>query len=115
MWCNVGVTPRPYRLVLALAGCAVVAGCGASASTPSGPVLPRATYAGPLVARSLTPLVKDTLVYVLLWTDVPCQPAGPAPSPGSTAAPRPDVTCTLVDLIDAGTGEVLYSVQGPDI
>jgi len=33
----------------------------------------------------------------------------------STAAPRPDTTCTLIDLIDAGTGKVLYSVEGTDI
>ena len=172
------MTPRPYRLFVALAGCAVIAGCAAPASTSSGPGLPRATYSGPLTAPvaydhgninlavpsptrmaaifwsdayavncgsgdavcdlsrgptivlaeatvtgagqanqdgSMTPLAKDTLVYVLTWTDVPCGPVGPAPSPGGTAASRPDVTCTLVDLVDAGTGKVLYSVEGPDI
>jgi hypothetical protein len=63
----------------------------------------------------LTPLLANTLVYVLRWTNVPCSPAGPPPSPGSTADPRPDGSCTVIDLIDAGTGRVLYSVEGPDI
>src|SRR5262245_37958886 len=178
MCCNVAMTPRPNRLLLALAGCAIAAGCAAPRSAPSGPVLPQATYTGPLTAPaaydngsitlavpsstrraavswsdayvvncrsgdavcdlsqgptivlaeatvtgagqaqpdgSLTPLVKDALVYVLKWTDVPCSPVGPARSPGDSAVPRPDGTCTLIDLIDAGTGKVLYSVQGPDI
>ena len=178
MWCNVDVTPRPSRFALILTVCGVMAGCAGPAYTPSGPVLPQATYAGPLTAPaaydhgsvmlavpsstrraaiswsdayavncrsgeavcdlsrgptivlasatvtgagqaredgSLEPLVTDALVYVLTWTDVPCGPVGPAPSPGSTAAPRPDAACTLIDLIDAGTGRVLYSMQGPDI
>jgi hypothetical protein len=29
---------------------------------------------------SLAPLMKDTLVYVLTWTNVPCTAAGPIPS-----------------------------------
>jgi hypothetical protein len=174
MWCNVEVTPRPYRFALVLTVCAVMTGCAG----PSGPVLPQATYAGPLTTPagydngtvmlavpsptrfaavpwsdayavncrsgdavcdlsrgptivlaeatvttaghprpdgSLEPLVKDALVYVLEWTDVPCGPVGPAPSPGSTAAPQPDATCTLITLIDAGTGRVLLSVEGTDI
>ena len=64
---------------------------------------------------SVAPLVKDTLVYVLTWTDVACRPAGPMPSPGSTPRTGSDDSCTVVNLVDAGTGKVLYSVQGPDI
>lgn len=169
---------KRYSVLLALVGCAVVSGCGVPAAAIRGPVLPVATYAGPLTTTvvydhggialgppsgtrsaavswseayttncmsgdaicdidkgptivlavatvtgagqaqpdgSLTPLVKDTLVYVLTWTDVSCRASGPVPSPGGTADPRPDDSCTVVNLVDAGTGKVLYSVQGPDI
>ena len=163
---------------MALAGCAVVAGCAAPAAAIPEPVLPPASYAGPLTTTvvydhggitlaapsraraaavswadayeancrsgdaicdlgqsptiylaeatvtsagqiqddgSLAPLMRDTLVYVLTWTNVPCTAAGPIPSPGSTAGAPPASACTLINLIDAGTGKVLYSVQGTDI
>jgi hypothetical protein len=165
-------------MLLAVAGCGVLTGCGVPAAAIRGPVLPVATYAGALTTTvvydhggitlappnkagtamvswsdayitnclsgdaicdldqgptivlaeatvtsagqaqpdgSLAPLVKDTLVYGLTWTDVPCSAAGPVPSPGSSPRAAPDDSCTVVNLVDAGTGKVLYSVQGPDI
>jgi hypothetical protein len=64
---------------------------------------------------SIAPLAKDTLVYVIRWTNVPCQPVGPV-APAGAKAPSPSVwSCTLVNLVDAGSGKVLYTIEGPDM
>jgi hypothetical protein len=167
-----------FRWFLAFAGFGLVAGCAAPAAAIPEPVLPAASYTGPLTTTvvydhggitltapsgasapavswadaytancksgdaicdlsqsptiylanatvtrsgqlqkdgSLEPLMIDKLVYVLKWTNAPCTQAGPVPSPGSKAGPRPNDSCTLINLIDAGTGKVLYSVEGANI
>ena len=63
----------------------------------------RATSSGPLV-----PSIVDVLAYVMTWTGVPCLPAGGVPG----ASPAPVQSCTVISLIDAGSGKVLYSYQG---
>jgi hypothetical protein len=56
---------------------------------------------------SIRPGVENQLVYVIGWSGVACPaPAGPAHSESESVA------CQIVNLIDAQTGRVLYSVQG---
>jgi hypothetical protein len=59
---------------------------------------------------SLIPLVTNALVYVVSWTGVPCAPTGGPP--GATPAKELD-SCTLLNLVDAKSGDVLYSVESP--
>jgi hypothetical protein len=115
--------PAPNRKAAVSWSDAYTVNCGSGEAVcdlSKGPtiVFAEATVTGAGQAQpdgSLEPLVNDALVYVLRWTNVACSPVGPAPSPGSTAAPRPAAACTLINLIDAGTGKVLYSLQGPDL
>jgi hypothetical protein len=59
---------------------------------------------------SITPAVNDQLVYVIAWNDAICPaPAGPAHNT-ENAGP-----CQIVDLIDAASGRVLFSVHGADL
>ncbi|MDX6256270.1 MAG: hypothetical protein QOJ11_2604 [Frankiales bacterium] len=44
------------------------------------------------------------LAYVLTWSGVPCVGAGPAAADTPTA-------CTMYQLVDAGTGKTLYSMD----
>jgi hypothetical protein len=64
---------------------------------------------------SIKPLLQDTLVYVIQWTDVPCTPVGPAAPEGAAASTPTTYSCTILNLVDAETGKVLYSVQGPNL
>lgn len=63
---------------------------------------------------SIDSLMKNTLVYVMKWTNEPCIPkGGPPRGPGQVAVaptPRP---CTLLSFVDANSGKVLYGVEGP--
>jgi hypothetical protein len=60
---------------------------------------------------SLIPLVTNALVYVVSWTGVPCAPTGGPP--GSTATAQKPDSCTLLNLVDAKSGNVIYSVESP--
>jgi len=68
----------------------------------------KAGTAGP--NGSLVPLLSNTLVYVLSWTGVPCAPAGGPPGSKSTTQ---KFSCTLLNLVDAKSGKVLYTVESP--
>jgi hypothetical protein len=59
---------------------------------------------------SIIPLMKDTLVYVLMQSDVPCLPMGPRRATSPTVQ-----ACTTIAFVDAGSGRVIYSVQGTDL
>lgn len=59
---------------------------------------------------SIIPLMTNALVYVVSWTGVPCAPIGGPP--GSTPQKQLD-SCTLLNLVDAKSGDVLYSVRSP--
>src|SRR5262249_33376090 len=72
-----------------------------AANSPATLTLPNAT--------TTNALVHDQLVYVLTFTGVPCRPVGPATTP-----PAPQ-TCTTINLIDADSGEVLFSAEGPQL
>lgn len=62
---------------------------------------------------SITPLVDGRLVYVLTWTDKQCVPKGGPPLIANAASASPQTfKCTLLDLVDAHTGAVLFSVEG---
>lgn len=62
----------------------------------------------------LEPLMKDTLVYVVRWTGVPCAPTGgPARSTSGTSGLT--TTCELVDFLDAQTGKVLYAIEATSL
>lgn len=75
---------------------------------------------------SLTPLLHNTLVWVITYTNRPCAPAGGAVQRTTNASmiPRasvmtemstaPSYLCTVINFISAGTGAVLYSFQGPN-
>ncbi|MBO0867167.1 MAG: hypothetical protein J2P15_01245 [Micromonosporaceae bacterium] len=52
--------------------------------------------------------IVDALAYVMIWTGAPCLAAGGPP--GSSQPPVQ--SCTVIDLIDARSGRVLYSYQG---
>lgn len=55
-----------------------------------------------ITVQGIAGRVTGRLAYVLTWTDVPCSPAGPVNSTGPW-------TCTLYDILDAGTGRTVYS------
>ncbi len=63
---------------------------------------------------SMTPLMKDTLVYVMTWTNEPCIPKGGPPVPSGAATPTPQ-PCTLLAFVDANTGAALYGAEGPKV
>jgi len=66
---------------------------------------------------SIVPLMKDTLVYVLTWIGIPCVPkSGPPPAPDISDSTSASATysCTLLNFIDASSGKVLYSTEGPN-
>jgi len=57
---------------------------------------------------SIRPAVENQLVYVIAWMGVSCPaPAGPARTYDSGQS------CQIVNLVDARTGRVLYTFQGP--
>lgn len=62
---------------------------------------------------SIIPVMNHTLVYVFLQNGAPCAPVGP-PSSGA-AGPARVLSCTILNFVDANTGAVLYSVQGPKL
>jgi hypothetical protein len=76
--------------------------------------LARATVSGvgeALPDGSIDLLLNERLVYVLTWTGVPCLPVGPAARrPVPTALP-----CTVLNFVDANTGAVVHSIQGPSL
>jgi hypothetical protein len=60
---------------------------------------------------SLRPVVEDKLVFVMQYTNVPCTGSGP---PRRKERTTPTMSfCTVLNFIDADSGRVLYSVQGP--
>jgi len=63
------------------------------------------------VNGSVVPLLNDTLVYVLSWIGVPCSPVGGPPGANSSAQ---KFSCTLLNLVDAKSGKVLYTVESPE-
>jgi hypothetical protein len=64
---------------------------------------------------SISPLMKHTLVYVIVATGVPCRPVGPI-SIQRAKSSRSDLTmCTNVSFVDAQTAQVLYGVSGPNL
>jgi hypothetical protein len=76
--------------------------------------LARATVSGvgeALPDGSVDLLLNERLVYVLTWTGVPCLPVGP---PGRHPSPTA-VPCTLLNFVDASTGDVVHSMQGPSL
>ena len=64
---------------------------------------------------SIKPLVKNTLAYVILYDDVPCAPSGPGRADGASTSAPTIVLCKILNLIDANSGKVLFSVQGPSL
>lgn len=102
---------------------AYVSNCttGDAICDPSGPptiVLAKATTTSAGEEQkdgSIAPIMKDTLVYVVQWTGVPCMPVGPMRPTNETAATAAKHSCTVMNFIDATTGLVLYSVQGPNL
>ena len=56
----------------------------------------------------LQPSMSKRLVYVFTWDSQPCLRAGGPP--GATRSPQ---TCTFLNLVDAKTGEAVYSVVTP--
>jgi hypothetical protein len=63
---------------------------------------------------SMTPLMKDTLVYVMTWTNEPCTRKGGPPAPSGAATPTP-LPCTLLAFVDANSGAALYGAEGPQV
>ena len=61
---------------------------------------------------TLTPLMKDTLIYVFTWTNEPCIPKGGPPRPSGAPGPTPQ-PCTLLAFMDANSGAALYGSEGP--
>lgn len=62
---------------------------------------------------SIKPLMHGTLVYVITQVGVPCAPSGVPAGPGTKPTTAPVYTCTFVNFVDAATGKVLYSTNGP--
>jgi hypothetical protein len=61
---------------------------------------------------SVRPLVNGSLVYVIRFNGVTCVPTGP--NSGSTASRTPGAkVCTVINLIDARTGAVLFIADSP--
>jgi hypothetical protein len=80
-------------------------------------VLAEATSPFPAEERpdgTLKPLLRDTLVYVVTFADTRCVAVGPY-RPGHESATRAAVrSCTVLNLIDATTGKVLFSSSFTD-
>jgi len=64
-------------------------------------------------SSSIVPLMDHTLVYLITQTGVLCSPHLPPPAPGATPTAAPVSSCTFVNFVDATSGKVLYSSQGP--
>lgn len=60
--------------------------------------------------NSIKPLIDRSLVYALTWTGVSCKGYGSGPI-GNTSPPK-ETRCTVVSLIDATTGAVVYGFSG---
>jgi hypothetical protein len=56
--------------------------------------------------------MKDTLVYVITFVNVPCAPVGPPPQ--ATPSPTTTYFCTIMNFVDADTGKMLYAVESPE-
>lgn len=93
------------------------------------------------VGGTIVPLMDKTLAYVITQMGVTCAPVGPPPGasggtspvgpppPGSSTESSADrmpetagqrsspgsMSCTVINFVDAATGKVLYSVQGPNL
>lgn len=64
---------------------------------------------------TITPLLSNTLVYVMSWTGVPCTRLGGPPSRSTPSAPRTGARCTILNLISSQTGSVVYSTEGSGV
>lgn len=64
---------------------------------------------------TIIPLINNSLTYVVRWDKVPCPPsAGPADeSSSSSPSDQPAKLCTLIDLVDANSGQYVYAFEGP--
>lgn len=62
---------------------------------------------------SIRPLVHGTLVYVITQVGVPCAATGMPAGPGTKPTTASVYSCTFVNFVDAATGKVLYSTNGP--
>ncbi len=81
-------------------------------------VLAEATSPNPTEMQadgSSKPLMQDTLVYVIKWTGVPCVPVGPPMVDEPGGSPPAIYSCTTLNLIDAVSGTVLFSVEGTNL
>jgi hypothetical protein len=83
-------------------------------------VLARATdlSVGQTTNGTFVPSANDRLAYAIIQTGVPCSDVGSGGGSGtadvSTTTTTP-TTCTDVRIIEANTGEVLFSQEGPQI
>jgi hypothetical protein len=62
---------------------------------------------------SISATLDNTLAYVFSQHNVPCSPVGPPASSVTTNAAGYE--CTILNFVDASSGSVLYSVQGPNL
>jgi hypothetical protein len=63
---------------------------------------------------TIRPVMEDTLVYVIQYTKVPCVGSGPPRRTKSAPSPTTSV-CTILNFVDAASGAVLHSIQGPGL
>jgi hypothetical protein len=115
-----GVTLRPPTTIktgvswwLAYADCKTDAGvCGPGDDATI--ALALATTTGTGTARTdgtIRPLVDNQLAFAIVFNDTSCHPSGGPEQPNTTTPPGGQ-RCTIVDLIDARNGEVLFSAEG---
>ncbi len=62
---------------------------------------------------SITPVMDETLVYVLSQSGLKCRAAGPSGAPSSSTGESS--TCVRLSFVDAQSGKDVYAVDGADL
>ncbi len=79
-------------------------GTDGSCNLSKAPDIAIASVTVPDVADAAGAKISGRPAYVLTWSGIPCVGAGPATTKGPT-------TCTIYQLVDAGTGRTLYGMD----
>lgn len=113
---DVGATPKMEWADAYAKACLGNGICGAA----SGPTISLAsvTTRAAGTARtdnSIDPLLDKALTYVFVWRNEPCSPTGGPPITDRTAGPPRVYACTVVNLVDANTGQSNYVAEGPGV